>query len=94
MLKTPRTQRYSNLSAVAAAAFVGGLAGAVIGLKFVPKSEKALRQRIQDSIIEHVVEDVTFHPAETLKQQGTDLIDKGKKLAKELQTFIQESQRI
>jgi len=58
-----------------------------------PKSGKDLRQGIcrkADEAIEHV-EDVTSHHAGALKQQGTDLVGKGKQLAEDLQTFIQES---
>lgn len=68
MLRMYKSHQNSNLSTVAVAALVGGLAGAVIGLMFAPMSGKELRQ-----------------------QQGTDLVDKGKQLAEDLQTFIQES---
>jgi len=96
MLNMPKTQRSISLTTVAVAALVGGLAGAVVGLMFAPKSGKALRQGIQEKAdkILHV-EHVVLHPAEALKQQGTTgLVDKGKQLAKDLQTFIHESQKI
>ena len=95
MLKMHRTQQNTSLSTIAAAALIGGLAGAVVGLMLAPKSGKALRQGLHekaDNVVEHA-EDFTFHRAEVLKQQGTDLVDKGKKLAEDLQTFIQESIR-
>lgn len=92
MFRMPKTQRNNNLGTVAVAALIGGLAGAVVGLMFAPKSGKALRQGIQtkaDNVLERV-EDVTIHHAGALKQQGTDLVDKGKRLAEDLQTFIQD----
>lgn len=95
-MKMHKTQHNTSLSTVAVAALVGGLAGAVVGLMFAPKSGKALRQGIlekADDVIEQV-EDVTFHHAGALKQQGSDLVDKGKQLAEDLQTFIQESLKI
>ena len=86
-------QNTHHLRTVAVAALVGGLAGAVVGLMLAPKSGKELRHGIYkkaDDAIEHA-EDVTFHHAEAFKQQGTDLVGKGKQLAEDLQTFIQES---
>jgi gas vesicle protein len=88
-----KAHQNTNLSTVAVAALVGGLAGAVVGLMFAPKSGKELRQGIYkkaDDAIEHV-EDVTSYHAGALKQQGTDLVGKGKQLAEDLQIFIQES---
>lgn len=96
MLKMHKAHQNTDLSTVAVAALVGGLAGAVVGLMFAPKSGKELRQGIYqkaDDAIEHV-EDVTSHHAGALKQQGNDLVDKGKKLAEDLQTFIQESLKL
>ena len=96
MIKMHKPQLNTNLSTIAVAALVGGLAGAVVGLMCAPKSGKALRQGIHDKtndIIEHA-EDATLHRAGALKHQGSDLVDKGKKLAEDLQTFIQESLRI
>lgn len=93
MLRMHKTEQNFNLRTVAVAALVGGLAGAVVGLMFAPKSGKDLRQGIcrkADDAIEHV-EDVTSHHAGALKQQSTDLVDKGKQLAEDLQTFIRES---
>lgn len=93
MLRMHRAHQNTNLSTVAVAALVGGLAGAVVGLMFAPKSGKELRQGIYkkaDDAIEHV-EDVTSNHAGALKQQGIDLVGKGKQLAEDLQTFIQES---
>ncbi|WP_199242424.1 YtxH domain-containing protein [Desulfosporosinus fructosivorans] len=93
MLKMHKAHRTTNLSTIAVAALVGGLAGAVVGLMFAPKSGKELRNGIYkkaDDAIEHV-EDVTSYHAEAIKQQGTDLVGKGKQLAEDLQTFIQES---
>lgn len=93
MLRMHKAHQNTNLRTVAVAALVGGLAGAVVGLMFAPKSGKELRQGIYkktDDAIEHV-EDVTSHHAGALKQQGTDLVGKGKQLAEDLQTFIQES---
>jgi len=93
MLRMHKAHQNTNLSTVAVAALVGGLAGAVVGLMFAPKSGKELRHGIYkkaDDAIEHV-EDMTSHHAGSLKQQGTDLVDKGKQLAEDLQTFIQES---
>ena len=93
MLRMHKAHQNTDLKTVAVAALVGGLAGAVVGLMFAPKSGKELRQGIYkkaDGAIEHV-EDVTFHRAGALKQQGTDLVSKGKQLAEDLQTFIQES---
>ena len=93
MLRMPKAHQNTNLSTVAVAALVGGFAGAVVGLMFAPKSGKELRHGIYkkaDDAIEHV-EDVTFHHAGALKQQGADLVGKGKQLAEDLQTFIQES---
>lgn len=95
MLNMPKTQRSTSLTTVAVAALVGGLAGAVVGLMFAPKSGKALRQGIQEKADKVLhVDDVVLHPAEALKQQGADLVDKGKQLAKDLQTFIHESRKI
>jgi len=93
MQRMHRAHQNTNLSTVAVAALVGGLAGAVVGLMFAPKSGKELRQGIYkkaDDAIEHV-EDVTSNHAGALKQQGIDLVGKGKQLAEDLQTFIQES---
>jgi len=93
MLRMHKAHQNTNLSTVAVAALVGGLAGAVVGLMFAPKSGKELREGIYkkaDDAIEHV-EDVTSHHAGALKQQGTDLVYKGKQLVEDLQTFIQES---
>jgi len=92
----PKAHQNTNLSTVVVAALVGGLAGAVVGLMFAPKSGKELRHGIYkkaDDAIEHA-EDVTFHHAGALKQQGTDLVGKGKQLAEDLQTFIQESLKL
>jgi len=93
MLKMNRTGLSTDLSTIAAAALIGGLAGAVVGLMFAPKSGKALRQGIQEKAgnVRVKAEDITFHHSGVLKQQGTDLVGKGKKLAEDLQTFIQES---
>jgi gas vesicle protein len=96
MIKMHRPQQNTNLGTIAAAALIGGLAGAVVGLMIAPKSGKALRQGIHDKtndVIEHA-EETTLHHAGALKQQGTDLVDKGRKLAEDLQTFIQESLKI
>ena len=96
MQKLHKVHHNSNLTTVALAALVGGLAGAAVGLMFAPKSGKELRQGIcnkADDAIEHV-EDVTFLHAGALKQQGTNLVDKGKRLAEDLQTFIQESLKL
>lgn len=96
MLKMHKAHQNTNLSTVAVAALVGGLAGAVVGLMFAPKSGKELRQVIYkktDDAIERV-EDVTFQHAGAIKQQGTDLVAKGKQLAEDLQTFIQESLKL
>lgn len=93
MLKMHKVHQNSNLGTVAVAALIGGLAGAVVGLMFAPKSGKELRHGIYlkaDDAIDHV-EGLTSHHADTLKQQGTDMVDKGKQLAEDLQTFIQES---
>ena len=83
----------STIGTAAIAALVGGLAGAVVSLVFAPKCGKELRQGIRekaDNVIERV-EDVTFNRAGALKQQGTDLVDRGKQFAEDFQTFIQES---
>ena len=96
MLKTHKVHQNNNLTTVAIAALVGGLAGAVVGLMCAPKSGKELRQGIYkkaDDAIDHV-EDVTSHHAEVLKQQGIDLVDIGKQLAEDVQTFVQESLKI
>lgn len=96
MLKMQKAHQNTNLSTVAVAALVGGLAGAVVGLMFAPKSGKELRQGIYkkaDNTIVHV-EDVTSLHAGALKQQGTDLVGKGKQLAEDLQNFIQESLKL
>lgn len=93
MYKIHRTNQDPCVSTIAVAALVGGLVGAVVGLMVAPKSGKALRQGIQDrtdNVIERVG-DVTFYHAGTLKNQGADLAVKGKQLADDLQTFIQES---
>ena len=93
MAKMHNSGQNSDLSTVAVAALVGGLAGAVVGLMLAPQSGKELRQRIYkkaDNAKEHV-EDVTSHHAGALKQQSINLVDKGKQLAEDLQTFIQES---
>jgi gas vesicle protein len=93
MLRIHKTDQNTNLSTIAVAALVGGLAGALVGLMFAPKSGKELRQGIYkkaDNTLERV-EDVTSQHAGSLKQQGTDLVAKGKQLAEDLQTFIQES---
>jgi len=71
-----KAHQNTNLSTVAVAALVGGLAGAVVGLMVAPKSGKELRQGIYKKADEAL---------------GTDLVDKGKKLVEDLQTFIQES---
>lgn len=88
-----KTNQDPCLSTIAVAALVGGLVGAVVGLMVAPKSGKALREGIQvrtDSVLERVG-DVTFYHAGTIKNQGSDLAVKGKQLADDLQTFIQES---
>jgi len=96
MIKLPKAQRNTSLSTVVVASLVGGLAGAVVGLMFAPKSGKALRQGIQekaDNVLIHAG-DVTFYHTGALKRQGTDLVDKGKQLAEDLHTFILESLKI
>ena len=96
MLKMHKAHQTTNLSTVAVAALVGGLAGAVVGLMFAPKSGKDLRTglyRKADDALEHV-EEVTAHHAGALKQQGSDLVSQGKKLAEDLQAFIQESLKL
>ena len=93
MLRMHKSQQNTSLSTVAVAALVGGLAGVVAGLMLAPKSGKELRQGIckkSDHAREHVG-DVASHHVGALKQQGTDIVDKGKQLAEDLQTFIQES---
>ncbi|MCO1602485.1 YtxH domain-containing protein [Desulfosporosinus nitroreducens] len=93
MKKILRTDQSPSLSTIAVAALVGGLVGSVVGLMFAPKSGRALRQGIQektDTVLERVG-DITLHHAGTLKHQGTDLATKGKRLADDLQSFIQES---
>ena len=93
MLKINKNNQDQCLSTVAVAALVGGLIGTVVGLMVAPKSGRDLRQGIQektDNVIERVG-DATFYHANTLKDQGTDLAAKGKQLADDLQTFIQES---
>ena len=96
MHRMHKVHQNSNLRTVAVAALVGGLAGAAVGLMFAPKSGKELRHTIYkkaDDAIEHV-EDATNLHAGALKQQGTNLVDKGKQLAEDLQTFIQESLKL
>jgi len=96
MFRMQKSEQHSHLGTVAVAALVGGLAGAVVGLMLAPKSGRELRQGIYrkaDDAIERV-EGVTSHHAGALKQQGTDLVDKGKQLAEDLQTFIQESLKL
>ena len=96
MQRMHKAHQNSDLSTVAVAALIGGLAGAVVGLMVAPKSGKEIRQVIYkkaDNARDHV-EDVTLHHAGALKQQGTDLVGKGKQLAEDLQTFIQESLKI
>jgi len=93
MQKMHKVHQNTHLRTVAVAALVGGLAGAAVGLMFAPKSGKELRQKIYrtaDDAMEHV-EDVTSLHAGALKQQGTNMVDKGKQLVEDLQTFIQES---
>ena len=93
MRRMHKAHDHTNLSIVAVSALVGGLAGAAVGLMFAPKSGKELRHGIYrkaDDAIERV-EDATFQHAGALKQQGTDLVDKGRQLAEDLQTFIRES---
>ena len=96
MQKMHKVHHNSNLTTVAVAALVGGLAGAAVGLMFAPKSGKELRHGIYkkaDDAIERV-EDVTSLHAGTLKQQGTNMVDKGKQLAEDLQIFIQEALKL
>ena len=93
MLRMHKAHQNTNLSTVAVAALIGGLAGAVVGLMIAPKSGKELRRGIcqkSGNAREHV-EDVTSHHVGALKQHGTDLVDKGKQLAEDLQIFIHES---
>ncbi len=93
MLKMNRNNQDPCLSTIAVAALVGGLVGAVVGLMAAPKSGKDLRHGIQqktDNVLERVG-DATFYHANNLKHQGTDLASRGKKLADDLQSFIQES---
>lgn len=95
-MKMHRTQRNTDLSTVAVAALIGGLAGAIVGLMFAPKSGKALRRGIYEKADDVLARagDVTFDHARTLKHQGIDLVDKGKRLAEDLQTFIEDSLKI
>lgn len=93
MLRMHNSHRNTNLSSVAVAALIGGLAGAVVGLMVAPKSGKELRQGIckkANKTIEHA-EDVAAQQTGVLKQKGTELVGKGKQLAEDLQTFIQEA---
>ncbi|MDR3541220.1 MAG: YtxH domain-containing protein [Desulfosporosinus sp.] len=96
MLRMHKSQQNTNLSTIAVAALVGGLAGAVVGLMIAPKSGKELRQGLckKSGNARERVGDVTSHRVGALKQQGTDLVDKGKHLAEDLQSFIQESLKI
>lgn len=82
----------NNLSTVVTAALVGGLAGAVVGLLFAPKRGRELRQDIREKgngLFEHIEETATRH-TETLKQQGTDGLEKMKQMVEDLHTFMQE----
>ncbi len=93
MLRMHNSHQNTNLSAIAIAALIGGLAGAAVGLMVAPKSGKELRQGIcrkTDETIEHA-EDITTRQAGVLKQKSTDLVGKGRQLADDLQTFIQEA---
>lgn len=92
MIKKLKFQN-SKLSTVTLAALIGGMAGAVVSLMFAPKSGKELRQNIRDKTENVIVrvEDATLNRAEALKQQGTSLVDKGKKITEEFQTFLNQS---
>ncbi|KJR47348.1 hypothetical protein UF75_2261 [Desulfosporosinus sp. I2] len=95
MLRIHKADKNMELGTIVVAALVGGVAGAVVGLLLAPKCGKDLRQGIgnkADNALERV-EDVTTQHVGALKQQGTDLVEKGKILAEDLQTFIQDSLR-
>lgn len=70
-----------SLGVVAAAAVVGGLAGAVVGLLLAPKTGRDLRRDLQDK-------------AETLATQVEDSqwLEKGRQLAEDLHSFLKEFQ--
>lgn len=87
-----KREKKTSLKSITVAALVAGTAGAVAGLLLAPKSGKVLRQEIQAKTGDFVgqVEDTTIKHAEALRQQSTELVEKGKKLASDLQTLIQD----
>ena len=95
MMKTPKIERKTNLSTIAVSALVGGLAGFTAGLLLAPKSGRKSSQVTQSNAADTFgqAEDVTYQNAGAIKHRGADLVDKGKQLADDLQTFLQESWR-
>ena len=85
-------QKTTSLKTVTLAALIGGADGVAAGLMLAPKSGKALRRDFQEKTgtIIGQVEDTTINRAETLRQQSSDLVEKGKILAADIQTFIQD----
>ena len=71
--------RECSFGTVATAALVGGLAGVIVGLVLAPKSGRELRREFEAR-------------AETLTEQvkDSDLLEKGRQLAEDLLSFLQE----
>ena len=96
MSKHSSSESNCTICTIAAAALVGGLAGALVGLMIAPKSGKELRQDIcgKASDTMNYVGGTAVHRTENLRQQSADLLLKGKRLAGDLQIFIQESLKL
>ncbi|CAA7600057.1 Uncharacterised protein family YtxH [Acididesulfobacillus acetoxydans] len=69
--------RRCNLGTIAAAALVGGLAGAITGLLIAPKSGRDLRSDLAQALTERVGD--------------PQWLAKAKRLTEDLQSFLQEA---
>ncbi|WP_088186800.1 YtxH domain-containing protein [Desulfosporosinus sp. FKA] len=88
----PEGKKTASIGSVAIAALVGGVAGAFVGLMVSPKSGEALRKDIQTKAgnLAEQVQDCTVQQTEALKETGSNLLDKGKKIKEDLQVLWQD----
>lgn len=87
-------QKETSVSTVVTAAFIGGLAGALVGLLVAPKSGRELREEISGKAQAtwRDLEELSQEKAEMLETVRAEVSREGKRLINDLQTLIQELQ--